>query len=177
MQVLKRLVLPVTETAVLVVGDDVSVGRKRSGSVGRRGLAGTILMQKIIRAMAQKKEGAMLNELHHVGHVVIDSLATVGVALDHVHIVGRPKEGFQSTTDRAELGVGIHNETGCRIIHPQPHITDLVDQILNQLLDTTDEDHAHVDSRTENWFYSSTISVGYRTGVLGHHQDRHRPTQ
>lgn len=41
------------DTAVLVVGDDVSVGRRKSGKVGRRGLAGTVLVEKIIGALAK----------------------------------------------------------------------------------------------------------------------------
>ncbi|KAL2829570.1 Dak1 domain-containing protein [Aspergillus pseudoustus] len=138
------------ETAVLVVGDDVSVGRKRSGRVGRRGLAGTILVQKILGAIAQekKKQGVALSELHRVGQEVVDSLATVGAALDHVHIPGRPKEDFHATADQVELGMGIHNETGCRVISPQPHIANLVDQMLDQLLDPADEDRAYVDFRS-----------------------------
>lgn len=40
------------ETELLVVGDDVGVGRKRSGRIGRRGLAGTVLVQKIAGAAA-----------------------------------------------------------------------------------------------------------------------------
>ncbi len=42
------------EAELLVVGDDVGVGRSRSGRVGRRGLAGTVLVQKIAAALAGK---------------------------------------------------------------------------------------------------------------------------
>lgn len=38
--------------ALLVVGDDVGVGRRRGGRIGRRGLAGTVLVQKIAAAAA-----------------------------------------------------------------------------------------------------------------------------
>lgn len=37
---------------MLVVGDDVGVGRARGGRIGRRGLAGTVLVQKIASAAA-----------------------------------------------------------------------------------------------------------------------------
>jgi dihydroxyacetone kinase len=40
------------EAELLVVGDDVGVGRSRSGRIGRRGLAGTVLVQKIACALA-----------------------------------------------------------------------------------------------------------------------------
>lgn len=39
---------------MLVVGDDVGVGRSRCGRMGRRGLAGTVLVQKIAGALAAK---------------------------------------------------------------------------------------------------------------------------
>jgi dihydroxyacetone kinase len=35
------------------IGDDVGVGRKRGGKVGRRGLAGGILVMKIASALAE----------------------------------------------------------------------------------------------------------------------------
>ncbi len=37
---------------MLVVGDDVGVGRARGGRIGRRGIAGTVLVQKIAGALA-----------------------------------------------------------------------------------------------------------------------------
>lgn len=39
---------------LLIVGDDVGVGRTKSGRVGRRGLAGTVLVQKIAGALAAR---------------------------------------------------------------------------------------------------------------------------
>lgn len=42
------------EVDMVVVGDDVGVGRKRGGKVGRRGIAGTCLVQKIAGALAAK---------------------------------------------------------------------------------------------------------------------------
>lgn len=37
---------------MVVVGDDVGVGRKQGGKVGRRGIAGTVLVHKIAGALA-----------------------------------------------------------------------------------------------------------------------------
>lgn len=37
---------------MVVVGDDAGVGRQRGGKVGRRGIAGTVLVQKIAGALA-----------------------------------------------------------------------------------------------------------------------------
>lgn len=37
---------------MVVVGDDTGVGRAKGGKVGRRGIAGTVLVQKIAGALA-----------------------------------------------------------------------------------------------------------------------------
>ncbi|KAE8137751.1 Dak1 domain-containing protein [Aspergillus pseudotamarii] len=42
------------DTAVLVVGDDVLVGRRKSGRVGRRGLAGAVLVEKVLGSLAKQ---------------------------------------------------------------------------------------------------------------------------
>ena len=40
------------EVEMVVVGDGAGVGRARGGKVGRRGIAGTVLVQKIAGALA-----------------------------------------------------------------------------------------------------------------------------
>ncbi|KAJ5729722.1 uncharacterized protein N7483_004230 [Penicillium malachiteum] len=131
------------DTAVLVVGDDVSLGRRKSGKVGRRGLAGTVLVEKILGGLA--KQGKMtLQELYKAGQDVVKNLATVGAALDHVHIVGKPAMDSTKYVDQVELGMGIHNESGCYVIKSQPAISDLVDQMLDKILDPNDSDRAYV---------------------------------
>jgi dihydroxyacetone kinase len=52
------------EVDMVVVGDDAGVGRARGGKVGRRGIAGTVLVQKIAGALAAK--GYVLFSLPHV---------------------------------------------------------------------------------------------------------------
>lgn len=42
------------EVDMVVVGDDAGVGREKGGKVGRRGIAGTCLVQKISGALAAK---------------------------------------------------------------------------------------------------------------------------
>jgi dihydroxyacetone kinase len=42
------------EVDMVVVGDDAGVGRAKGGKVGRRGIAGTVLVQKIAGALAAK---------------------------------------------------------------------------------------------------------------------------
>ncbi|RAL16758.1 Dak1-domain-containing protein [Aspergillus homomorphus CBS 101889] len=131
------------EMAVLVVGDNVSVDRRKSGKVGRRGLAGTVLVEKILGAVA-RNESTTLKQLHRPGEDIVANLATVGAALEHVHLVGKLTTDLAVRTDQVEVGMGIHNEPGCYMLEPQPHISVLVDQMLDKLVNQSDEDAAYV---------------------------------
>ena len=131
-------------TATVVVGDDVSVGRAKGGKVGRRGLAGTVFVHKIAGSLA--KSGAALPEVQKMAQEVADNLVTVGASLDHVHVPGRGAETAEFLgKDELELGMGIHNEPGCRKISPVPALPSLVEEMLKMLLDNSDRDRYYVD--------------------------------
>ena len=72
---------------MVVVGDDVGVGRAKAGKVGRRGIAGTVLVHKISGALAAQGYG--LKEVASVARLVAGNLVSVGASLDHVHVPGR----------------------------------------------------------------------------------------
>jgi triose/dihydroxyacetone kinase / FAD-AMP lyase (cyclizing) len=131
---------------IIVVGDDVSVGRERSGKVGRRGLAGTVFVHKILGAMS-RKPGVSFEELVKTGKLVASNLVTVGASLGHVHIPGRAISNGHGhpKVEQIELGMGIHNETGCRVLSPQPDLPYLVDVMLDQLLNMNDSDRAYAN--------------------------------
>ncbi|KAM5346820.1 hypothetical protein ACJ41O_009825 [Fusarium nematophilum] len=127
----------------VVVGDDVSLGRSKAGKVGRRGLAGTVLMHKVLGAMSTT--GKSLDECLEVSRRVNAGLATIGVSLDHVHIPGQPLNAQQLlAADEIELGMGIHNEPGAKLLKPQPELGELVDSMLAYMLDESDKDRGYV---------------------------------
>ncbi|KAL7947395.1 Dak1 domain-containing protein [Trichoderma barbatum] len=128
---------------VLTVGDDVSVGRRKSGKVGRRGLAGTVLVHKIL-GTCSRDTGADLSQILELGNEVAANLVTAGVSLEHVHIPGRDAAPA-AVGDQVELGMGIHNEPGCLLLSPRPPLADIIKMMLDQLLDTKDEDRAYID--------------------------------
>jgi dihydroxyacetone kinase len=128
---------------VLTVGDDISVGRRKSGKVGRRGLAGTVLVHKILGTCSRDTD-ADISRLLELGNEVVRNLVTAGVSLEHVQIPGRDAAPV-SVGDQVELGMGIHNEPGCLLINPRPPLADIINMMLDQLLDTKDEDRAYVD--------------------------------
>ena len=127
---------------MLIVGDDVGVGREKAGKVGRRGIAGTVLVHKISGALAAR--GASLEEVYKVAKLTADNTISVGASLDHVHVPGRelpdPKSDEVLSTEEVEIGMGIHNEPGSgRAVVDLP---ELVKTMLQQLLDWKDEDRA-----------------------------------
>ncbi len=127
---------------MLVVGDDVGVGRAAAGKVGRRGIAGTVLIHKISGALAAR--GASLEDVYKVAKLTSDNLVSVGASLDHVHVPGRappdPKSDETLTSEEVEIGMGIHNEPGSgRAVVDLP---ELVTRMLAQMLDSKDEDRA-----------------------------------
>lgn len=62
------------------VGDDVAVGRRKGGKVGRRGLSGHLVALKSACALAERGEG--LERVGEVMEYVAANVGTVGVAFD-----------------------------------------------------------------------------------------------
>lgn len=127
---------------MVVVGDDVGVGREKAGKVGRRGIAGTVLVLKIAGALAAR--GASLQEVAKVARLTADNLVSVGASLEHVHVPGRAvdQEGGLAAGE-VEIGMGIHNEAGSG--RGKMDLPELVTKMLAQLLDPADKDRAFVN--------------------------------
>ena len=131
---------------MVVVGDDVGVGRSRSGRVGRRGMAGTVLVHKTAGALAAT--GATLAQCAALARLVAANLVTLGASLARVHIPGSATlddhDGGVLGPDEMELGMGIHNERGCRRMPVPRDVGELVDTMLRQLLDEGDADRNYL---------------------------------
>ncbi|KXX78084.1 Dihydroxyacetone kinase 1 [Madurella mycetomatis] len=133
------------EVEMVVVGDDVGVGRARAGKVGRRGIAGTVLVHKISGALAAMGYG--LREVAAVARLVAENLVSVGASLEHVHVPGRKVVAEEELKGgEVEIGMGIHNEAGSS--REVVGLEELVGKMLRQMLDRGDEDRAfvHVNS-------------------------------
>lgn len=127
---------------MVVVGDDVGVGRTKAGKVGRRGIAGTVLVLKISGALAAM--GYSLQDVKNVAKLTAQNIVSVGASLDHVHVPGRappdPDSDEVLATEEVEIGMGIHNEPGSG--RAVVNLPELVQKMLKQLLDWRDEDRA-----------------------------------
>ncbi|MBK3495267.1 dihydroxyacetone kinase subunit DhaK [Viridibacillus sp. YIM B01967] len=93
----------------VIVNDDVAVFDS-SYTEGRRGVAGTILVHKIVGAAAEN--GASLEEIKKLAESVVAHLASVGVAIKPSIVPEVGKPGFELEEDEMEFGIGIHGEPG-----------------------------------------------------------------
>jgi dihydroxyacetone kinase-like protein len=92
---------------MVVVKDDVAHG---SRSQGRRGVAGTLVFEKLIGAAAENR--AALQELKALGDALNARIRSMGVALRGVAVPNTRRETFVLGADEMEMGVGIHGEPG-----------------------------------------------------------------
>jgi dihydroxyacetone kinase len=125
---------------MLVVGDDVGVGRHRGGKVGRRGIAGTVLVQKIAGAIAQS--GAELHEVYDVAKLISNNIVSIGASLAHVHVPGRGDMEEELKLGEVEIGMGIHNEPGAE--KQSVSLPELIRTMLKYLLDSKDQDRGYL---------------------------------
>lgn len=84
-----------------------------------------------------------LKECADLAQLVADNLVTVGCSLSHVHVPGRAPAEDALRDDQIEVGMGIHNEQGSERTET-PELPELVEKLLNQLLDSKDEDRAYL---------------------------------
>ncbi|KAG8768219.1 Dihydroxyacetone kinase 2 [Ceratobasidium sp. 428] len=122
----------------VIVGDDVSVGKTQGEIVGRRGLAGTVLVYKIAGALANR--GVGLDQVHAVAQYVADRTGTIAIGLEHCHVPGTGPAESHLKSDEIEVGMGIHNEPGHSRVRPIPTLPALVDKLLGYLFATPESD-------------------------------------
>ncbi|TLG81427.1 dihydroxyacetone kinase subunit DhaK [Vagococcus zengguangii] len=96
---------------IVVVDDDIAV-EDSTYTAGKRGVAGTVLVHKILGDTA--RNGATLTELKELGEAVVAATKTIGVALRAATVPEVGKPGFELKEDEIEFGVGIHGEPGYR---------------------------------------------------------------
>ena len=99
------------ENATVVINDDVAV-ENSTYTTGRRGVAGTLLVERIVGAAAEL--GQDLAKLKAVGDAVNRCTASMGVALSSCTVPAAGQPTFQIAADEMEMGVGIHGEPGRR---------------------------------------------------------------
>jgi dihydroxyacetone kinase-like protein len=97
------------DVRTVVIDDDVAV-RDSTFTAGRRGVGGTVLLEKVVGAAAGR--GASLDECERLAREVVAGVRSMGLALTAPTVphVGTPS--FDLADDEIELGIGIHGEPG-----------------------------------------------------------------
>ena len=95
----------------ILTNDDVAV-EDSTYTTGRRGVAGTVIVEKIVGAAAEN--GFALAQCTDLGRQVNDCTRSMGVALTSCTVPAAGSPTFQIGDDEMEMGVGIHGEPGRR---------------------------------------------------------------
>jgi dihydroxyacetone kinase-like protein len=103
--------------ATVTTDDDVAV-ETSTFSTGRRGVAGTLIVEKILGAAAE--EGRDLAALKLLGDRVNAATRSIGIALTSCTVPAAGKPTFDIAEDEMEVGVGIHGEPGRRRVKLRP---------------------------------------------------------
>jgi dihydroxyacetone kinase-like protein len=110
----------------IVVNDDVAV-EDSTWTAGRRGVAGTVLIEKIAGAAADR--GDNLDAVLAVAEKVNSQVRSMGVALTACTVPHVGKPSFDLEDNEIEIGIGIHGEPGRHRIPMAP-----ADSITEQLV-------------------------------------------
>lgn len=115
----------------VLIADDVATAES-SGI--RRGIAGTLVIEKILGAAAE--QGMSLDHLHRLGKALNAQTRSMGVALTSAVMPATGVPTFTLGESEMEMGVGIHGEPGIRRVAMKPAAAiaaDLVDAIVGDL--------------------------------------------
>ncbi|WP_309076345.1 dihydroxyacetone kinase subunit DhaK [Paenarthrobacter sp.] len=118
----------------VLVNDDVAV-EDSLYTAGRRGVGGTVLVEKIAGASAQR--GDDLDAVTAIAERVVANVRTMGVALSGCTVPHAGTPSFELAEDEIEIGIGIHGEPGRHKIAMES-----ADAITDRLLEPVLEDLA-----------------------------------
>jgi phosphoenolpyruvate---glycerone phosphotransferase subunit DhaK len=120
--------------ATVVTNDDVAV-ENSTYTTGRRGVAGTVVVERIVGAVAE--DGADLAACKALGERVNQATRSMGVALTSCTVPAAGRPTFDIGEKEMEMGVGIHGEPGRRRVALAP-----ADEIARTMMEAITSDLA-----------------------------------
>jgi dihydroxyacetone kinase-like protein len=118
------------DCGTLVTDDDLAV-ESSANSMGRRGVAGTMIVEKVVGAAAERGDG--LADLRNLGKRVNDVTRSMGVALSSCTVPAVGKPTFDLGGNEMEMGVGIHGEAGRRRV-PMNTANAIAEELVHAIL-------------------------------------------
>jgi dihydroxyacetone kinase-like protein len=118
------------EIRTVLVNDDVAV-QDSLYTAGRRGVGGTVLVEKIAGAAAER--GDNLDAVAAIGDRVNQNVRSMGVALSSVTVPHAGKPSFDLEENEIEIGIGIHGEPGRHRI-PMENADAITDRLLEPVI-------------------------------------------
>ncbi|MER5260659.1 dihydroxyacetone kinase subunit DhaK [Actinosynnema sp. NPDC002837] len=97
------------DVRTVVIDDDVAV-KDSLYTAGRRGVGGTVLLEKIVGAAAER--GVDLDGCEALARRVVGQVRSMGLALTACTVPHAGEPSFTLADDEMELGIGIHGEPG-----------------------------------------------------------------
>jgi phosphoenolpyruvate---glycerone phosphotransferase subunit DhaK len=119
------------EVATVVTNDDVAV-QDSLYTAGRRGVGGTVLVEKI--AGAQAEAGGSLADVAATAAKVNENARSMGMALTSCIVPAAGTPTFDLPDDEIEIGIGIHGEPGRRREKWAP-VNDIAKALVDPIVD------------------------------------------
>ncbi len=123
------------ENSSVLTSDDCAVVNS-TYTEGRRGVAGTVIVEKCVGSIAET--GADLATCKALGDKINAQTASIGVAFTSCTVPAAGKPTFEISDTEIEMGVGIHGEPGRKresMREADAIVKDMVDAILSDLGD------------------------------------------
>ncbi|WP_047549897.1 dihydroxyacetone kinase subunit DhaK [Methylotenera sp. G11] len=119
------------ESATVLTSDDCAVINS-TYTTGRRGVAGTVIVEKCVGSLAET--GADLQACKALGDKVNSRTASMGVALTSCTVPAAGRPTFDIDDTELEMGVGIHGEPGRRR-EPMREADAIVNDVVHAILE------------------------------------------
>jgi triose/dihydroxyacetone kinase / FAD-AMP lyase (cyclizing) len=130
-------------TEMVLVSDDCALPRTK-GITGSRGVAGTVLVNKIAGAAAAS--GKSLHDVVSIANKASSRMGSLGIALNSVTIPGAEVTNVRLDDITIEIGLGIHGEAGMRqspLLSANEMAAEMIKAIQNHgRIASNDEDNA-----------------------------------
>lgn len=118
------------EVEAVVIDDDVAV-EDSTYTAGRRGVGGTVLIEKICGAAADA--GHSLQEVADLARRCNDEVRSMGMALTSCTVPSAGEPTFDLDEEEMEIGIGIHGEPG-RDRRPLESADSVVERLMEPIL-------------------------------------------